>query len=214
MCTLSNMASITRAPTPSGRYGDVEGRLLAATEELLREGATFTELGVQRVTAQAGVARSTFYVYFSDKTELLLRLTQRLGEVSFGFFDSWSPEDEEAMEELVRRFVDVTAHYRRNSHLLTAVLEVAAYDREFAMFWKQRLDPFLENVTAMLRAEQAAGRTASSFDPAAASRVMVSSAMQAIAQQIVHGDPSGDEQTARELAYQEWYGTYRRPDIG
>jgi AcrR family transcriptional regulator len=208
------MPSITRPQTPTGRYGDVEARMLAATEELLRSGATFTELGIQRVTAEAGVARSTFYVYFTDKAELLLRLTQRLGEVSFGFFDGWSPDDEDARDELLRRFVDVTAHYRQNAHLLTAVLEVAAYDRAFATFWKQRLDPFLANVTGMLRAEQEAGRTASTFDPEAASRVMVSSAMQAIAQQIIYGDASTDEQTARELAFQEWYGTYRRPDAG
>jgi AcrR family transcriptional regulator len=206
------MASITRAPTPSGRYGDVEGRLLTATEELLREGATYTELGIQKVTSAAGVARSTFYVYFGDKVELLIRLTQRLGEESFEFFEDWSPRDEDAFEGLIRAFTSVTAHYRRKSHLLAAVLEVAAYDREFSTFWQQRLDPFRANITTLLQAEQAAGRTAASFDAAAAAFVMVTSSLQTIAQQIVAGDESTDEQTARELAVQQWFGAYRRPE--
>jgi AcrR family transcriptional regulator len=207
------MTSTTRAQTPAGRYGDVEGRLLAATEELLASGLTFTELGIQRVTAKAGVARSTFYVYFTDKTGLLLRLTQRLGETIFEFFERWRPDDPDALRQLEQHFVDVTHHFRQNAHLLAAVLEVAAYDREFAAFWQHRLDPFLANVTDMLRVERAAGRTARSVDPDAASQVMVAGSMQAVAQQIGHGDEGRDAQVARELARQQWYGAYRRPDV-
>jgi AcrR family transcriptional regulator len=206
------MTSITRLPSASGRYGDVEAKLLNATEELLAGGATFTELGIQRIAVKADVARSTFYVYFRDKSELLLRLTQRLGEASFGFFEHWSPEDPDAKDQLCRIFRDVTLYYRKNSHLLAAVLEVAAYDREFATFWDQRLDPFLSNVTALLTEEQLHGRTAASLDAQATSRVIVSASMQAIAQQIVHGDEASDEVTARELALVQWYGAYRRPE--
>jgi AcrR family transcriptional regulator len=205
------MSSITRPPTASGRYGDVEAKLLNATEELLAGGATFTELGIQRIAVKADVARSTFYVYFRDKTELLLRLTQRLGEASFSFFQHWSPEDDDAKDRLCQIFCDVTSYYRANSHLLAAVLEVAAYDREFATFWEHRLDPFLSNVTTLLNEEQLQGRTAATLDSGATSRVIVSASMQAIAQQIVHGDEDSDNVTARELALVQWYGAYRRP---
>jgi AcrR family transcriptional regulator len=206
------MSSITRSSTSSGRYGDVEAKLLNATEELLAGGATFTELGIQRISAKAGVARSTFYVYFRDKTELLLRLTQRLGEASFSFFEHWSPEDDDAKDQLCQIFCDVTSYYRKNSHLLAAVLEVAAYDREFATFWDQRLVPFLSNVTALLTEEQKHGRTAASLNADATSRMIVSASMQAIAQQIIHGNEDSDDVTAREVALVQWYGAYRRPE--
>jgi AcrR family transcriptional regulator len=211
ICELQ-MSSITRPSAASGRYGDVEAKLLNATEELLAGGATFTELGIQRIAAKAEVARSTFYVYFRDKTELLLRLTQRLGEASFSFFEDWSPGADDAKDQLCQIFCEVTSYYRRNAHLLTAVLEVAAYDRAFATFWDHRLDPFLSNVRALLAEEQMQGRTAASLDAVATSRVIVSASMQAIARQIVHGNADSDDVVAREVALVQWYGAYRRPE--
>jgi AcrR family transcriptional regulator len=58
------MPSITRR-TRSGaeRRAEVESRLLGATVRLLAGGESITELGVQRIAAEAGVARSSFYVH-------------------------------------------------------------------------------------------------------------------------------------------------------
>ena len=57
--------------------------MLAATEKLLVEGVSFTELGVQRIATEAGIARSTFYLYFRGKTELLVRLAGSLKKQLF-----------------------------------------------------------------------------------------------------------------------------------
>ncbi|MEU6203817.1 helix-turn-helix domain-containing protein, partial [Micromonospora musae] len=62
------MPSITRRRSGgSDRRLSVEAQILAATERLLAEGESFTELGVQRIAREAGVARSTFYMHFADK---------------------------------------------------------------------------------------------------------------------------------------------------
>ena len=50
--------------------------MLRATEELLREGASFAELGIERIATRAGISRTAFYFYFRDKRELIMRLTQ------------------------------------------------------------------------------------------------------------------------------------------
>jgi AcrR family transcriptional regulator len=40
----------------------------------LDAGESYTELGVQRIASAAGIARSTFYLYFKDKTSPAIRL--------------------------------------------------------------------------------------------------------------------------------------------
>ena len=72
------MPSVTRKP--QGRQGrqqrreHMESRLLDATERLMGEGASFTELSVDRLAGEAGISRASFYIYFEDKGHLLRRL--------------------------------------------------------------------------------------------------------------------------------------------
>jgi AcrR family transcriptional regulator len=73
------MPSTTRRQAhDTDRRSVVEGEILAATEQLLRGGSRFTDLGVQRIAAAAGVAWSSFYFSFRDKTDLLIRLAGTL----------------------------------------------------------------------------------------------------------------------------------------
>ena len=67
------MASVTRRSQPrrTARRDEVRGRLLQVVERMLDDGEGYTEISVERMVAQAGIARSTFYVYFEDKGDLL-----------------------------------------------------------------------------------------------------------------------------------------------
>src|SRR5689334_14867172 len=88
------MPSITRRRNAGpGRPSSAEADILAAARRLLIDGAAFTELGVQQISTEAGVARSTFYSHFRDKTELLVRLAADLTTSSFGVTSSWTPPD-------------------------------------------------------------------------------------------------------------------------
>ena len=53
-------------------------RLLDATERLMRDGASFTELSVDRLATEAGISRASFYIYFEDKGHLLRRLASQV----------------------------------------------------------------------------------------------------------------------------------------
>ena len=67
------MPSVTRR-RPAGREtrrDDARARLLAVVERLLADGESYTEISIERMVAEAGMARSTFYVYFADKGDLL-----------------------------------------------------------------------------------------------------------------------------------------------
>ena len=79
------MPSVTRKPQAKRqeRREQIERRLLDATERLMRDGASFTELSVDRLSTEAGMSRANFYIYFEDKGDLLRRLaSQVFGELA------------------------------------------------------------------------------------------------------------------------------------
>jgi AcrR family transcriptional regulator len=55
----------------AARRDEIREHLLEAVERLVSDGLSFTELSVERLATEAGVSRSTFYVYFDDKAALL-----------------------------------------------------------------------------------------------------------------------------------------------
>src|SRR4051794_34010288 len=69
----SRMPSVTRKSQSSRaeRRDNIRRRLLAVLENLLDKGENFTEVSVERLVSEAGISRSTFYVYFEDKGDLL-----------------------------------------------------------------------------------------------------------------------------------------------
>ncbi|BBH70131.1 hypothetical protein ACTI_68160 [Actinoplanes sp. OR16] len=206
------MPSTTRHPSAGpDRRAAVQARIVAATERLLAGGATFTELGVQRIAADAGVARSTFYLHFRDKSELALSLAGSLAGTAFTMMDAWDPAAPDALETFERSMTGVVRFYRERATVLAAVLEVTAYDEAVRDAWAGQLGQFIALAEKLLIAEQAAGRTTADLDAAAASRLIIWGGMQTIAHQVASGDPAQDDAVARELARIQWYGTFRRP---
>ncbi|MET7371358.1 TetR/AcrR family transcriptional regulator [Micromonospora arida] len=209
------MPSITRRRprNPDGRAA-VEARVLAATERLLREGTRFTDLGVQRIAAEAGVARSTFYTHFRDKTELLMRLAGTMRETSFGRTGEWSPAGPgDPLAALTEVFADVIRIYRTYAPVLAAISEVAAYDEAVREYWAAGLEQFVARTVDALRIEQQAGRTPADLDVTTASRLIVVGGDRFLADHVstTSADPETDAAAARELAATWWYGAYRRP---
>jgi AcrR family transcriptional regulator len=204
------MPSITRrrAPNPRPR-ASVEAEILAATQRLLSDGANFTELGVQQISAAAGVSRSTFYAHFRDKTDLLMRLATTMLTTSFSVASAWEPAG--GVEGLAGAFLQVLGIYREHAALLRAIAEVAAYDETVRDLWGQELSLFSDRTIAVLREEQAAGRTPASVDLVSAARVIVIGGERAIFDHITAAAPADDATFARELALAWWYGVYRRP---
>src|SRR5262245_36992833 len=106
------MPSTTPRRVALGRPPSAEADILAATRRLLVGGASFTELGVQQISAEAGVARSSFYVHFRDKIDLLVRLAAQLMAPTFDATSAWRPSD--GVEGLVDTFLHVLSFYRQH----------------------------------------------------------------------------------------------------
>jgi TetR/AcrR family transcriptional regulator, ethionamide resistance regulator len=202
--------SVRRPSGPTDRRAAVESAVLAATDRLLAGGASFTELGIGQIAAEAGIARPTFYLYFSDKSELLLRLAESL---QIGVLEQTSDVAVD-LEAITQAYRDGLAFYRERKHLLAAVLEVAGYDSEVRAGWEAFLERFVRREVGLLRAEQEAGRTPADLDPETAAEIINWGGFHVIVRQVTMRGPERDEIVARELAAHQYYGTYRRPGTG
>jgi AcrR family transcriptional regulator len=206
------MPSITRRNGRASHRASAEERILATTQRLLAAGTSFTELGLQRIAAEAGVARSTLYGHFPDKSHLLTRLAGNMVGASFAAIAPWTPDGPDGgLDGFIKLFRQVIRVYREHAAVLTALDEVSAYDAFVAEYWQSRLGQFVENAERVLISEQRAGRAPASIDAAMASRLNVLGGHRFIACHVATDDGSGDDSAARELASTWWYGILRRP---
>ncbi len=126
------MGSVTRksrALPAEQRRPAIEAKLLEATERLLSDGTPYTELSIQQLCSEAGIARSTFYVYFRDKADLVARLAEAMvGQLQQAASTWWEPDA--GREELLASTRRVIEAYVAHSALFAALTETAAYDPE------------------------------------------------------------------------------------
>src|SRR5208283_5567388 len=102
------MSSTTRRTKTAraDRQSDIQRRIHDAIVALVSEGESFTELSIERIVARAGISRSTFYVYFADKGELLRALgaavLHRLYEGALPWFEQGENASREDIREAMR----------------------------------------------------------------------------------------------------------------
>src|SRR5256885_8575330 len=65
-----------------------EQEILSAAEGLLRE-RPFRELTVDEVMRRTDLSRPSFYVYFTDRHQLVLKVVEHLGAELFTMSDRW-----------------------------------------------------------------------------------------------------------------------------
>ncbi|MFF2102305.1 TetR/AcrR family transcriptional regulator [Streptomyces sp. NPDC058202] len=207
------MASTTRRPSDAAqRRAALEKRIQSVIEEQLRRGVTYTELSVEQIAQAAGVSRSTFYLYFRDKVDVLLRLSGSLKSESSKIAASWEPVGPGGgAEGLAHTYERILHHYRSHAAVLAAIQEVSAYDPVVREAWTADQDRFIDHLVTVLVGEQQAGRTPADVDPRLAAQLIVQGGGYAIAQQVATSNGDDDAAVARELALGYWYGIYRRP---
>ena len=170
------------------KRAQIEAAVLEATEALLAEGASFAELGIERIATRAGISRTAFYFYFKDKRELLVRLTEEVNGQLMVAADAWWTGDEDVRGALLR----VGDIYREHGLLLRAVVEVATYDEELAVFWRGQVGRFVDATRDRIRAEQEAGR-ALPGNPDATAFALIWMAERTFYQQRVQEPPAAPE---------------------
>jgi AcrR family transcriptional regulator len=158
--TLRYMASVTRKPQANReeRRGQIERQLLDATDRLMADGTSFTELSVDRLATEAGISRASFYIYFEDKGHLLRRLaTQVFADLSGAAQQWWAVADRRDPADVYAAMTGIVASYRRHQPVLIALNEMSGYDPLVGETYRELLAGIAARLTRVIEAGQAAG---------------------------------------------------------
>lgn len=144
---------------PTSKRAAVQAAVLAATEELLTEGASYADLNIERIATRAGISRTAFYFYFRDKRELLTRLTADVAELLYQQAEIWFSGQGDPEAEIREALTNIAALYAKHGVLLRAIVEVSTYDDEVAQAWHGLLGRFIDATRVRIEAERAANRS-------------------------------------------------------
>jgi AcrR family transcriptional regulator len=125
------MPSVTRKShgNRAQRRDDVRKRLLAVVEELLTRGDSYAEISVERLVSEAKLSRSTFYVYFEDKGDLLrawfAQVIEELEDAAAGW---WELDGSATKADLRAALAQIVNTYRPHTTLMAALYDMSSYD--------------------------------------------------------------------------------------
>lgn len=209
------MPSITRSRRNGSRREAIEQSLLRAVESLLDQGFSYTEIPVQKIADEAGIPRSTFYLHFPDKAQLIMRLTDRVyDELFMDALTWWAGDHRDGPAGIATAVERIIARYRAHFPVLRAVMEVAGYEPDVGDAYRARIREFATGMQTRLEEQQAAGRLHPDVDIPATTELICWSTERSITQHIMDDDGSGDARLARALARAHWftlYGGAKRP---
>jgi AcrR family transcriptional regulator len=157
---LTGMSSVTRRPQAKRqeRRQQIERDLLDATDRLMADGASFTELSVDRLATEAGISRASFYIYFEDKGHLLRRLaTQVFSDLAVAADQWWSVSGRRDPADVHAAMSGIIAGYRRHQPVLVALNEMAGYDAGVRDTYRDLLTGITDQVAGVIERGQAAG---------------------------------------------------------
>ena len=137
------------APTPrrtdaTPKRERIRQDVLRAMEELLTEGETYADMGVERLAGRAGISRTSFYFYFRDKREVLELLTAVVADELYAAADIWWSGTGVSHDALRTSIEDVSALFVQHGPLLRAIVEVGTYEREVAEHWRALIGRFVD----------------------------------------------------------------------
>jgi TetR/AcrR family transcriptional regulator, ethionamide resistance regulator len=208
------MPSVTRKPQTGRqeRREQVERRLLDATERLMRDGASFTELSVDRLSTEAGMSRANFYIYFEDKGDLLRRLAgQVFGELAEGADRWWSVASRRDPGDVRAAMAAIIASYRRHQPVLVALNEMAGYDPLVGGTYRELLTGISLRLTKIIENGQTDGSIRRQL-PAATTASALTWMVERACQQNLPGRPAGyDAELATALTEIVWSALYLAP---
>jgi AcrR family transcriptional regulator len=209
------MPSVTRRPPAKReqarqqRREQMERQLLDATERLMRDGASFTELSVDRLSTEAGISRASFYIYFEDKGHLLRRLA---GQVFADLAESadrwWSVAWRRDPDDLRTAMASLVASYRRHQPVLVALNEMAGYDPVVGATYGNLLTAITGRMTRVIEEGQADGSIRPQLAAATTASALTWMVERACQQNLPTEPASYDAELATSLAEIIWNTLY------
>jgi len=187
----------------------MERRLLDATERLMRDGASFTELSVDRLSGAAGISRASFYIYFEDKGHLLRRLASRVfDDLATDAERWWGVAGRHDPDDVRESMSNIIASYRRHQPVLVALNEMAAYDPLTAATYRDLLNGISQQFTRVIEDGQADGSIRHELPAATTASALTWMVERTCQQNLPAKPPDYDIELADTLAEIVWGALY------
>lgn len=127
-------------------------------ERRLRDGETFADIKVGEIVAESGLSRTTFYVYFEDKADLLRSWYADVSATIATAARAWWALDATAdRDDLRAALAGIVAAYRPHPELLAATHEAIGYDHGIRAAVNEAMESYIAGLAAHVERGQADG---------------------------------------------------------
>jgi TetR/AcrR family transcriptional regulator, ethionamide resistance regulator len=156
----------TRRSARARRRAELRDALLGAIEQRVGAGDSFASLSVEELAAEVGVSRSTFYVYFEDKGDLLRAWFAEIHEQLSAAALRWWALDGAATEADLRAALEhIVLTYRPHLVLMAEMYDAAVYDDAVRDEVDQMMKRNIIGLRNHLRDGRQKGYVAAELDP-------------------------------------------------
>lgn len=180
-----------------------------ALEPMLASGEAYSDISVERLITAVDISRSTFYIYFDDKGELLKAIgedvTLDLAAAGAHWFELPADADR---ADLRAALVPLFETYRRHRQVLQAITEAASYDANIRALHLALVERASTGLADHLRVQQAAGAVPAELDPDASARWLVWMLERGLYQLFGPSDQAAGEHLLDTLAALVWRALY------
>lgn len=127
---------------------------------------------VDDLMARTGLSRPSFYEYFSDRHDLVIKLVEKLQTRVFPVTEEWLNGQGDPRTELRKGWAGYIGIYQEHGHLIRALSAAAAQDRQVAEVYGALRDRLVAASAERIRSEIRQGRTRP-LDPDETARALV-----------------------------------------
>jgi AcrR family transcriptional regulator len=143
-----------------------------AAEALLRE-KPFRELTVDDLMRRTGLSRPSFYVYFRDRHDLVLKVVEHIGGELFTMSERWyegTGDGQTLVREAIEGLVGVFAAH---GPVLRALADAASEDPRVEAAYTEMIQRFVDATARHIEDEIAAGHIAGPLDAVEAAKALI-----------------------------------------
>jgi AcrR family transcriptional regulator len=165
-CSTMLTAEEIDARRHAARRRELIERSLPEVEALLARGGGFLNVTLEEILASAGMSRTSFYRYFTDKNELLVALIEPvIADVLLAAARPMLIAPPVTLGELERVMRETIAIYAPHVDLLGAMVEVAAYDSVVNARFRAGFDAASAQIAEGIRSGQRDGYIRTTLHP-------------------------------------------------
>jgi AcrR family transcriptional regulator len=132
-----------------------ESEILSAAEQFLRE-FPLRDMTVDDIMSRTGLSRPSFYEYFRDRNQLVIKLAERLSGQNATIAEKWLTSDNplEDLGPVTSEIVELTVS---QGHLLRALADAANSDHQVEATYRRETQTAIDKLAQRIRDDTARG---------------------------------------------------------